>query len=132
MKYHEGQPIPPGYRVESEMISEAAVAGGVTLGGLWVISLVAGIGLQSEENKHSTNKSYPWPLVFPAAGPFIALGTADPEGPAISVLVLDGILQTGALVTFIAGLAAKRDVLVWTGQQGGQMRVTPSGLSGQF
>jgi hypothetical protein len=114
------------------MITQAALAGGITLGGLWMISLAAGIGLQDEENKHTTNKDYPWPLVFPVAGPFIALGTAGPDSPAISVLVLDGILQTGGLITFIAGLAAKRDVLVWTGQQGATVKADGLGLSGRF
>jgi hypothetical protein len=126
LKYHEGQPIPAGYALESEMITQAALAGGITLGGLWLISLTAGIGLQDEQNQSSSlNKDYPWPLVFPVAGPFITIATANAEGPVISVLVLDGILQTGALVTFIAGLAAKRDVLVWTGQQGAQVKVDP-------
>jgi hypothetical protein len=114
------------------MITQAALAGGIVLGSLWMISLAAGIGLQDEENKHTTNKAYPWPLVFPVAGPFIAIGTADPEGPAISVLVLDGILQSAALITFIAGLAASRDVLVWNGQQGATVKFDGLGLSGTF
>jgi hypothetical protein len=111
-------------------------AGSITLGALWMISLAAGIGLQDDENKsHSSTssspKDYAWPLVFPVVGPFIAMGTAHPEGPALSVLLLDGILQTGGLVTLIAGAAAKRDVLVWTGQQGAELRVDPViGMSG--
>jgi hypothetical protein len=104
----------------------AVIAGTVTLGTFWLVSLTAGIGLQDEENQHSSNyPEYFWPLVFPVVGPFIAMGTTDAEGPATAVLLLDGILQTGGLITLIVGLAAKKDVLVWSGEQGTSVRAIP-------
>jgi hypothetical protein len=131
MSYHEGQPIPPGYSLDSEPIWGLVIAGLVTTTTLWVFSAAIGLGLEDEEGHSEQSTPYYtreavhyWPLALPIVGPFVTLGTGDAQGPAVSMMVLDGILQTGGLVLIIAGAAAKRDVLVWNGQ-GAQVRAAP-------
>jgi hypothetical protein len=144
MPYHEGQPIPPGYAQEERPIVALAIAGGVTMGALWLVSLAAGAALEQEarkeeERRDSTQYYYGssglglvgpddvvWPMALPVAGPFITIGTAHAEGAGVAVLLLDGILQTGGLACFIAGLAVKRTVLVLQPVGSAELRVSPT------
>jgi hypothetical protein len=67
-----------------------------------------------------------WPLALPVAGPFIAIGTANSAGAGTAALLLDGILQTGGLACFIAGLAVKHSVLVLQPVGSAEVHLTPT------
>jgi hypothetical protein len=162
LPYEPGAPIPPGYHQEEDIRKGLVVAGAVTAGSLWLLSALIGgaaQGLQDEFGSedctyngsiyscHKEDKAY-WPLVIPLVGPFITIGTVgtnDLEGPGTFMLILDGVAQGGGLAMLIAGVVAKRDVLVWDGmspgQQGTRISLVPAvvgpnslgvGLNGLF
>ncbi len=91
-----------------------AIGGGVTFGVTWLLSALVGAALSESFNDDDTieNDDTAWPLFIPVAGPFIGIGTMEASyGPGF-ILVLDGLAQTGGLAMFIAGLAAKKQMLV--------------------
>ena len=130
--YQEGQPIPQGYSREDRAMLGLAIAGGVTAGVLWVVSLAAGIALEKdarqkedERNASPTHYYYSsdplsivgpddvvWPLALPVVGPFITIGTAHAQGAGVAILLIDGIAQTGGIAMLAAGLLVKHAVLV--------------------
>jgi len=114
LPYHEGEPIPPGYRLE-ETPRYGLVAGGATLTGvLWAISLNAAIAMDREPDgtdDPNFDDMY-WPMFIPVVGPFATIGTADSSGTGAAILALDGVLQTTGLVLLIAGFAAPNKELV--------------------
>ena len=127
IEYAEGRPIPPGYHVEERTRTGLAVGGGVTFGATWLLSAAVGAGL-SEAWAHDddiSNDDTAWPLFIPVAGPFIGIGTMHASyGPGF-MLVLDGLAETGGLAMFIAGLAAKKELLVRDDVYDAQVQVVP-------
>jgi len=97
--------------VESEKLVSLAIAGGCTLGGLWLVSSMVG-GLLTDLWSSSRDTQSAWPLFIPVAGPFIGIGTTEAQSAATFMLVLDGVLQTAGLASFIAGLAVEKQVLI--------------------
>lgn len=77
------------------------IGGSVTAAGLWLLSSVVG-----------TFSSELTPLLIPVAGPFITIGTVDAEGVGKLLLVYSGLGQATGVGLCIAGLVAKKDVLV--------------------
>jgi hypothetical protein len=143
MPYHEGQPIPAGYAQEDRPILALAIAGAATFGALWLVSVAAGAALEQEARKEEDRRDASqyyyysssgivgpddvlWPLALPVAGPFVTIGTASAQGAGVAVLLLDGILQTGGVACFIAGLAVKRTVLVLQPVGAAEVHVTPT------
>jgi hypothetical protein len=118
MPFEEGQPIPPGYRVETRARRGLIVGGAVTFGALYLLSAftasVAVDGGNSEEFA---------PLFIPVAGPFVTVGTARAEGVGTFALVLDGIGQAGGVAMFIAGMATEEKFLLRNDQA--KISVTP-------
>ena len=79
------------------------IGGSVTAGSLWFLS--AGAAVLSRDSDLV-------PLYLPVAGPFVTWRTADAKDMAALALLLDGLGQAAGVGLFIAGLVAKKDVLV--------------------
>jgi hypothetical protein len=127
-----------------------AIAGGVTTGALWLVSLGIGLALEDdarkeEERRNQANETgayyYPessgllglvgaddvvWPLALPVVGPFVTMGTANARGAGLAALLLDGVIQTGGLAMLIVGLAVKKPVLVLQQATEARLRISPS------
>jgi hypothetical protein len=104
MDYSEGQPVPPGYHVENHIRKGLFIAGLATFGGVYLVS--ASIGSVDTGNDELK------PLFIPVAGPFIAIHTTRSSGAGTFWLVADGVVQGGAILMAVLGLALQQDVLV--------------------
>jgi hypothetical protein len=103
--WEEGQDIPPGYHVSTRVRKGPVIAGAVVFGLLYLFSTLAA-AIDSEVNSGSGG-----PLLVPAIGPFIQMGsTSDSIGTW--ALAVDGLAQTGGLALLIYGIAAPKTVLV--------------------
>jgi hypothetical protein len=117
--WEEGDPIPPGYQPDTRIRKGLVIGGAVTMGALWVISIIIGGAAVSveeadEELGGDSNGLAPedfYPLFIPVAGPFIALVTTEAEGVGTAFLIIDGVGQAGGLAMLIAGLAAQQTYL---------------------
>jgi hypothetical protein len=112
MDYEEGDPVPPGYHVETKMRKGLVIGGAVTFGACYLFSILTAAVADPVENIEDPNDDSFIPLYIPAAGPFITIGTAQSEGAGTFILVVDGVAQVGGLAMFIAGLAAQSTELV--------------------
>jgi hypothetical protein len=120
LDYEEGQPIPPGYHVDTRIRKGMVIGGAVTLGALWVFSvLVAAIATSIEEEEErfdGTDDDGISPadtamLFIPVAGPFISIVTYEASTAGAVPLIFDGVGQSAGLVLLIVGLAAQEQVL---------------------
>ncbi len=118
MKYRDGDPIPPGYHVDTRMRKGLVIAGSVITGVPWLIGLPTALGSETSADR--------W-LLVPVIGPWgdyasrpkcqdtdTASGAFDCVGEGLirALLVLDGILQTTGAILFTVGIAAEKTVLV--------------------
>ncbi len=108
LPYEEGDPVPYGYRPETQIRKGLVIGGAVTLGSLYLIS--ASIGSLANDIDSSSDQFTP--LFFPVVGPFITIGTASSEGSGTFFLLIDGVGQSAGLAMLIAGLASPRTVLL--------------------
>jgi hypothetical protein len=107
MGYEEGQPIPPGYHLETRARRGLIIAGAVTFGVTYLLSaFTASIAVDAGGDEEFG------PLFIPVAGPFVTIGTAEAEGTGTFALVLDGVAQAGGVAMFIAGLATEEQYLL--------------------
>ncbi len=98
LPYEEGEPGPPGYYLKLRARRGLIIGGSVTLGSSWLLTSVAGAFLvDSDENGGDFAG-----LFVPVVGPFIVLGTGDPNAFAASLLIMDGLTQTAGLTMLIA------------------------------
>jgi len=123
LPYEEGDPIPPGYRLDSRVRKGLVIGGAVTFGVPWFFSAMIASIVDS-----GSIRSDAWPLFIPALGPFIAMGTLDSEGAGTFWLALDGVAQAGGLAMLIAGIVAQEKRLVRIGESGASMTLTPMQL----
>ena len=111
--WEEGDPIPPGYHPDTRVRKGLIIGGAVTFGVFYLISaLVGAVALDCNSVTSSNACGGLGVLLIPAAGPFIALGTAKPDGGGAAILVIDGVAQAGGLAMLILGIAIPRTVLV--------------------
>jgi hypothetical protein len=119
LPYEEGQPVPAGYRVVSQPRRGLVIGGSIMTGVPWVFSVMGAVAADYD------NKSgY---LLVPGIGPWLmllaggakdncstvnGLQLCDKQSGLRSIIVLDGLVQTGGAVMFIAGLALPRKRLV--------------------
>ena len=105
MSYTEGRPIPPGYHLEEQMRRGLAIAGIVTLGGAYLLSLGS---VAVVEDEGSTV------LLIPIAGPFLALETTDTKNDEVAkaILIFDGAAQAIGAAMMIAGFVTSSTKLV--------------------
>jgi hypothetical protein len=97
VEWHEGDPIPIGYRRRTRYRSGFVIAGSVTFGVAWVPSAVVG-GV------------FAVPLLaIPVVGPWIVAGSTSSGGAAL--YALDGAQQAVGLALLIYGVASRKTVL---------------------
>lgn len=107
MAFEEGQPVPPGYRVETRARRGLIVGGAVTFGVLYLLSaFTASVAVDAGDSDDFG------PLFIPVAGPFVTIGTAEAEGVGTFALVLDGVGQAGGVAMFIAGMVTEEKYLL--------------------
>jgi hypothetical protein len=120
--WEEGDPVPPGYQPDTRIRKGLVIGGAVTMGSLWLLSVVFGAALVSIEEtddeldrisgfQDDTGPEDYYPLFVPVAGPFITIATAQSSGVGTAFLLIDGIAQTGGLAMLIAGIAAQQSYL---------------------
>lgn len=131
MDYIEGMTIPPGYTRDSQIRKGLVIGGAVTFGTMWLLSVAVGavaMEIEEEDDEWGGDSDGVSPtdagmLMIPVGGPFISIATYEASAGGAVLLVIDGIAQAGGLAMLIVGLAAKKDVLVRTGDV--EMTVTP-------
>jgi hypothetical protein len=118
--WEPGDPVPAGYRPDTQPFSGLVKAGAGTLFGMYGATVVAGsflalaedIDLDDGVDDNGIDPEDWYPLFIPVAGPFVTIATAGTERAGTTLLVLNGVVQVSGLAMFIAGFAAQRDVLV--------------------
>lgn len=128
MDYIDGTPVPDGY-VKVERVRKGLVIGGaVTWGVSWLIAATAAASIDEDIRDDTA------PLFVPLVGPFIAMGTLEPDGAGRAALFVNGITQVAGAAMFIGGLAATKTVLVRSGKAEVNMRpgVGSLQLDGKF
>jgi len=112
LPYEEGDPIPPGYRLDSRPRRGLVVGGISMLASAWGLSLIIGLSVDTLAAAFGDNKSVAWPLYIPVVGPFVGIGVFDSKAAGTFVLAVDGLVQAGGLAMIIAGFAAPEKRLV--------------------
>ena len=104
MKYEEGDPVPPGYRVEERARTGLVVGGACLFGVTYLLTALVG-SIASDVG----DKDAKW-LLLPVVGPFIYSTTVDGTGSATgkTFLYIDGLAQAGGVTMFIIGLAGQK------------------------
>jgi hypothetical protein len=125
--WEPGDPVPDGYRPDTQPRSGLVKAGAATFFSTWGVTAIVGSFLVMAEDIDAEDgvdgngvdaEDY-YPLFIPVAGPFVTIATAETKGAASTALVIDGVAQTAGLTMFIVGLAAQEDVLVRIPTYGG-------------
>jgi hypothetical protein len=119
MDYEEGEPIPEGYYVDTKIRKGMVIGGAVTLGALWILSVLAGaIAVSIEEAEEvdgfdddDISTSDAAMLMIPVAGPFISIWSYNASAAGAVPLIFDGVGQSAGLVLLIVGLTAQEKVL---------------------
>jgi hypothetical protein len=104
--YHDGDPIPQGYRPAERVRKGAIIGGAIMFGVPWLLS--ATVAAASHDVESTTNADA---LYIPLAGPFIQM-TQTSSSAANLFLALDGILQCGGVALAVYGIVTPRTVLV--------------------
>ena len=97
---------------------KAVVSGSITLGLAWSISSIAAVAILDG----ATGPTGIEPLFIPVIGPFIAAGTTgafdtrNNNAQLGILLILDGLVQTGGLISIITGAAGRSDAGNWIGR----------------
>ncbi len=108
--WEDGEPIPQGYHRTTRARTGMIVAGAVTFGTLYLISLlVASAGSDVANAGGTTNPVAS--LYIPAIGPFIQM-TNSSTATGNVFLAIDGIAQSAGLAMLIYGITSPRTVLV--------------------
>jgi len=105
MKYNEGDPVPPGYRVESRARTGLVVGGSILFGIFYGITLLAA---------SETHNSDGWWLYVPVLGPFGYASTVEEgvaSGALKTLLWMDGFLQAGGAAMLIIGVVGKTELV---------------------
>ena len=105
MKYSEGDPVPPGYRVESRTRTGLVVGGSIMFGLMYGFTVFGASETDQSEAK--------W-LYLPVVGPFIYASTLpDNELGGIGrfFLYVDGLVQAGGATMLIVGLIGKTELV---------------------
>lgn len=104
MKYSEGDPVPPGYRVETRTRTGLVVGGSIMFGLLYGLTALGASEAESSDAK--------W-LYLPVVGPFVYASTLDGDfsGVARFFLYVDGLIQAGGAAMFIVGVVGKTELV---------------------
>ena len=122
LDYEDGDPVPPGYHVDTKIRKGLVIGGSVTFGTLYLLSALTAAVAQDVGADSYT------PLYVPGIGPFITIGTVNASGSGAFTLVLDGIAQTGGIVMAVVGIAMPRSVLLRNDVGTPSVRLAPVAL----
>jgi len=112
LPFKEGEPIPPGYKPEEQMRRGLVISGAVIFGVFYFFTAMGGIS-----NIDDSRAPY-GALLVPVVGPFIVAGAGNFPSSGSGVLfpggvfVLVGIFKAGGGAMLLAGIFAKKKVLV--------------------
>jgi hypothetical protein len=115
LPYEEGENIPPGYELKTRPVRSMVIAGSITFGAPYLISLLTGATELAAQGSDGTKFA---PMFAPIVGPFITIGTAKSDGAGTLWLVLDGVAQTAGAVMLVYGLVADEKYLKRATQPG--------------
>jgi len=122
MPYTDGEPVPPGYMLESKTKK------GLWLSGMLMVAIPYALGVSFASLGDFDNQSG-W-LILPVAGPWVTLAARNNcernsnsfdscnEGSERLLrlwLVIDGLVQTAGAVMFVAGVSSTKTELVRVG-----------------
>lgn len=102
MRYEEGSPVPPGYRVEERARTGLVVGGACLFGVTYLITALIGSALSDGVN----DKDAKW-MFLPVVGPFVYSTTTE-SATAKTWLYIDGLAQAGGVAMFIIGIAGQK------------------------
>jgi len=133
LDYEEGQPVPAGYHLKEKVRPGPVIAGSVTFGVLWLVSVFAstiGSALGDEDVRD---------LWIPVVGPFITIARVDNSRSTPS-LAIDGAGQAIGIGLLVWGITSPRTVLLRNDIAGIELHATPMltnksagfGLGGSF
>jgi hypothetical protein len=108
LPYEEGDPIPQGFAVRSRANRPLIIAGSITFGAPYLVSVLVAATVVSANTGDGGEFA---PLFIPVVGPFITIGTAHAEGAGTFWLIFDGLAQAGGAAMFIAGLTMEEKYL---------------------
>ena len=108
LPYEEGEAVPMGYAVKTRPVRSMVIAGSVTFGATYLVSLLTASTVLAADSSSGEELA---PLFAPIVGPFITIGTTKAEGAGTLWLVLDGLAQTAGAVMLIYGLVAEEKYL---------------------
>jgi hypothetical protein len=126
--YEDGMPIPPGAQVVERSRPGLWIPGLAIFGGFWLTTALAGASIQSADYIEDGRRDGAWRLYLPVLGPVLFRRYAYPG--ARPWLVMDTMVQAGGLVMFMAGLLAKRRLLVYYAEGPGGRSVALSPVVG--
>jgi hypothetical protein len=128
-----GDPVPPGYRPDTEVFVPLVLAGSIQLGTSWLtlgvlpgsILIAAGAGDSICDDCTAAGVT----LLIPGIGPFITMGVlagyGDAAAAGYALLAVDGLIQGAGLGMLIAGLVMEKDVLVRDRGYGTEVELKP-------
>ena len=113
LPYDEGDPVPPGYHVDTSVRKGLVIGGAATFGAIYLVTaLTAGLIQSVSSSVDGGDAEEVTPLYIPVAGPFVAMATLDATGGGIVALALLGVGQAAGVGMFITGFAAQESVLM--------------------
>lgn len=110
----EGRGVAPPPDARWKPNKPLLIAGGVSLGVLYLANVAISINEQSNSSSFSGFAYFPPrfdALCVPFAGPFVALGNYrnSTEGGTVVLLIADGLAQLASLTLFVIGLIGERN-----------------------
>jgi hypothetical protein len=105
-EWNPGWPVPRGYTTHTRATpdgKEMAIGGGL-FAGMMIANVIIYFHLDDPPRL--------WPILIPAVGPFINIGTIRPNFGDVTGLIFDGATQAVGIVLFSVGAAQKTTTLV--------------------
>lgn len=136
LAWEEGADTPDGYVKATRVRKGLVITGAVLFGVSWLATAGYGTWLINERDPDywdSRNDEDARPeavLYVPLVGPWIALGTVEHDSREGAAFVTGGLVQAGSLAMLIAGVAAKKTVLVKTDTA--ELGVAPTASGGML
>lgn len=106
LPYDDGEPIPAGYTLKTRLHRPLIVAGSITFGTSYLLSVIGAAAAVGGTDGGSYT-----PLFVPCVGPFIAVGTVKTDDVGQFWLTLDGLTQSAGAAMLIAGLLVDQKYL---------------------
>ena len=108
--WQEGEPVPSGYHPAQRLRKGSIVAGAVTFGVLYFISVLVAAGGADVANANGSSNDVAG-LFVPVVGPFITM-TKSSTAMGDVILVMDGLGQATGAILLVYGLTQPQTVLV--------------------